>query len=106
MENTGAHFPEADKPLIYIAGMDEETRNKAFSIAAGLRQNGIIAEIDHMSRSVKAQLKYADKLGAKYVAVIGGDELANGSVNLKNMSDGTQCAVKFGDIYTYLTKGE
>lgn len=106
MENTGAHFPEADKPLIYIAGMDEETRNKAFSVAAELRQNGIIAEIDHMSRSVKAQLKYADKLGAKYVAVIGGDELANGSVNLKNMSDGTQCAVKFGDIYTYLTKGE
>ena len=106
MENTGAHFPEADKPLIYIAGMDEETRSKAFSVAAELRQKGIIAEIDHMSRSVKAQLKYADKLGAKYVAVIGGDELANGGVNLKNMSDGTQCAVKFGDIYTYLTKGE
>ena len=104
MENTGAHFPEADKPLIYIAGMDDVTREKAFAIAANLRSKGVIAEIDHMSRSLKAQFKYADKLGAKYVAVIGGDELAQGAVNLKNMSEGTQETVKFQDIYTYLTK--
>ncbi len=104
MENTGAQFPEANKPLIYIAGMDGETREKAFSLAAELRQKGIIAEIDHMSRSLKAQFKYADKLGAKFVAVIGSDELAAGEVNIKNMSDGSQAAVKFGDIYTYLTK--
>ena len=104
MENTGAQFPEADKPLIYIAGMDGETREKAFSLAAELRSKGIIAEIDHMSRSLKAQFKYADKLGAKFVAVIGSDELAAGEVNIKNMSDGSQAAVKFGDIYTYLTK--
>ena len=106
MENTGAQFPEADKPLIYIAGMDNDTRDKAFAVAAQLRQKGIIAEIDHMSRSVKAQFKYADKLGAKYVAVIGSDELATGAVNIKNMSDGTQDKVKFEDIYTYLKKGE
>ncbi|MDE7453913.1 MAG: histidine--tRNA ligase [Clostridia bacterium] len=104
MENTGAFIPEAEKPLIYLAGMDDITREKAFSIAAELRLKGVIAEIDHMSRSVKAQFKYADKLGAKFVAVIGGDELAAGAVNLKNMSDGTQETVYFNDIYTYLTK--
>lgn len=104
MENTGAKFPEEQKPRIYIAVMDVETRAKAFEIATALRLKGISAEIDHLNRSVKAQFKYADKLGAQYVAVIGGNELANGEVNIKNMTDGTQTAVKFNEIETYLNK--
>lgn len=102
MENTGAPFPEEEKPLIYVAGFDDESRAAAFSIAIKLRQKGISAEIDHLGRSVKAQFKYADKLGVKYVAAIGGNELASGTVNVKNMTDGTQRAVKLDDIYTYL----
>lgn len=47
-------------------------------------------EIDHMGRSVKSQLKYADKIGATYVLVLGGDELAKGEAKLKRMSDGTE----------------
>lgn len=104
MENTGVSFPEDKKPLIYVAGMDEQTRAKAFEIVAQLRAKGINAEADLMERSVKAQLKYADKLGAQYVAVIGGNELLSGEANIKNMADGTQTAVKFNDIYTYLIK--
>ena len=104
MENTGASFGEEQKPRIYIAGMDTDSRAAAFKIATELRLKGIRTEIDHMNRSVKAQFKYADKLGAEYVAVIGGNELANGEVNLKNMNDGTQVSVKFEDIYSYLTK--
>ena len=84
--------------------MDEKTREKAFSLAQDLRKNGISAEIDHMNRSLKAQFKYADKLGAEYVAVIGENELVSGELNLKKMSDGTQNKVKFCDLYTYLTK--
>lgn len=106
MENTGVSFGEMQKPRIYIAGMDEKTRAAAFKVAADLRLKGIKAEIDHINRSVKAQFKYADKLGAQYVAVIGENELATGEVNLKNMKDGTQVSVKINDIYTYLTKGE
>lgn len=104
MENTAAAFPEEDKPRIYIAGMDAESRAAAFKIATELRLKGIRTEIDHMNRSVKAQFKYADKLGAQYVAVIGGNELLTREVNVKNMKDGTQTAVKFSDLYTYLTK--
>ena len=104
MENTSSSFPEEAKPAIYIAGMDGVTRAKAFSIANSLRVKGICAEIDHMERSVKAQLKYADKIGAKFVAVIGDSELAEGSVNLKKMSDGTQTKVAFADIYDFLAK--
>ncbi len=104
MESTGAEYPEEPKPAIYIAGMDEESRAAAFKITMELRGRGISAETDHMNRSVKAQLKYADKLGAKFVAVIGESELASGEVNLKNMSLGTSERVKTGEIYKYLTK--
>ena len=104
MENTAAPFPDEHKPTVYIAGMDEVTRAKAFELAFALREKGISAEIDHMERSVKAQLKYADKLGAKYVAVIGESEMQSGEVNLKNMTDGVTETVKMQDICTYLTK--
>ncbi len=102
MENTGAKFPEEQKPRIYIAGMDKETRAEAFKIAVGLRLKGISAEIDHMNRSVKAQFKYADKLGAEYVAVIGENELKSGVINIKNMKNGEQQAVKTDELYAYL----
>lgn len=106
MENTGVNFPEESKPLIYVAGMDEKTRAFAFGLVTNLRKNGISAEMDHMERSVKAQLKYADKIGAKYVAVIGENELLSGETNVKRMSDGVQNTVKFGDMYTYLKEAE
>ncbi len=102
MENTEVPFPEENKPIIYFAGMDEETRAKAFALAQELRVNGISAEVDHMGRSLKAQFKYADKLGAVYVAVIGSEELANGACNVKKMVDGSQRIVKFSDLINYL----
>ena len=105
MENTGAEFPAAPVPDIYIAGMDGASRAKAFAHAAGLREEGVAAECDLMGRSVKAQLKYADKTGARYVAVIGESELAEGAVNLKKMSDGSATKLAFGEICNFI-KGE
>lgn len=102
MENTGVDIPIGNPPEIYIAGMDAQTRLKAFGIVNNLRANGICAECDHMQRSVKAQFKYADKVGAKFVAVIGGDELEKGKVNVKRMSDGTTEEVAFEDILRYI----
>lgn len=104
MEAEGVKFPKPEKPRVYIAGMDEKTREAAFKIVNELRKSGISAECDLMERSVKAQFKYADKSGAEYVAVIGENELASGEVNLKKMSDGTQEAVKSDNIITYLSK--
>ena len=102
MENTGADIPEEQKPRIYLAGMDDRSRKKAVELAAALRENGINAEVDLMSRSVKAQFKYADKIGAKFVAAIGETELQSGEVNLKNMSNGQTVAVKFNELCAYL----
>lgn len=104
MENTGVSFPEEQKPLIYIAGMDETSRSLAFKTAMELRKKGVCAEVDHMGRSVKAQFKYADKISAKFVAVIGENEVNTLSVNLKKMSDGTSEEVKLNNLYAYLTK--
>ena len=106
MDNTGARFPAAPVPDIYVAGMDEASRARALSLVAVLRRQDISAECDLMERSVKAQLKYADKLGARYVAVIGESELAEGAVNLKKMSDGSSVKLPFGEICNYLKKGE
>lgn len=102
MENTGVPFPEEDKPLIYLAGMDDSSRALCFKTALYLRGKGVCAEVDHMQRSVKAQLKYADKIGAKHVAVIGETEMQSGEVALKRMSDGLTQTVKIEEIYSYL----
>ena len=104
MEQTGVLIPEEEKPTVYMLGMDGECRRKAFELASILRKNGVIVEIDHMDRSVKAQFKYADKIGAKYVAVIGGNELAEGKANVKNMADGTSEMMLFSDMVAFFIK--
>ncbi len=101
MEQTGVEIPNEEKPTVYIAGMDGECRRKAFQIATALRKAGVLTEIDHMDRSIKAQFKYADKIGAKYVAVIGGNELAEGIMNVKNMADGSSEAIAFENVVVY-----
>ncbi|MBR2330481.1 MAG: histidine--tRNA ligase [Clostridia bacterium] len=101
MQQTGIPFPERETPTVYLAGMDEDCRKKAFSLASVLRSANVKAEIDHMERSIKAQFKYADKIGAKYVVVIGGNELAEGVVNVKNMQTGETERVAFDDLKAY-----
>ena len=97
MESLGLSFNEKYTD-IYFATMSEDAYMKAFSLADKLRRKGISCEIDHMSKSLKGQFKYADKIKAKYVAVIGEDELAKNGVNLKTMSDGTSHFVEFDKI--------
>ena len=101
MEQTGVEIPAPAVPTVYIAGMDNDCRRKAFELATALRKADIYVEIDHMERSVKAQFKYADKLGAKYVAVIGGNELAEGKANVKSMATGESESVAFADMVAY-----
>ena len=104
MEGTGAVIPEPNHPTVYLAGMDAQCREKAFELCAQLRKAGVYAETDHMERSVKAQFKYADKLGAKYVAVIGGNELEKGEMNVKCMATGESESVLFDNAVAYFAK--
>ncbi|MDE7086972.1 MAG: histidine--tRNA ligase [Clostridia bacterium] len=99
----GISEPNAPVPDIYIGGMDADSRLTAFNIVNNLRKQNIVAECDLMGRSVKSQLKYADKIGAYFTAVIGDSELKSGTLNIKRMRDGNVAPVKFEHIYSFIT---
>ena len=91
LENIGAAFPEPEKPLIYIASLpDDKARETAAALVRNLRESGIYAETDNMERSLKSQMKYADKIGAEFVYVIGGNEVSERKAVLKNMRTSEQ----------------
>lgn len=101
LENIGVKIPRDDTVRLYIAPMGEEAEEKAFVLTDKLRKAGVITETDHMGRGIKAQFKYADKIGAEYVGVIGSDELSRGEIKLKKMSDGTEISVAFDNLAEY-----
>jgi histidyl-tRNA synthetase len=87
-------IPEIDSSAdIYIAPLGDAAAKKAFVLAEGLRGKGIAAETDICSRSLKAQMKYADKTGAKFVLVLGDNEIAEGSAVLQNMRTGEKIKI-------------
>ena len=98
MEKSGAVAGEQEKPLLYVASMGDAAMQKAFSIVTRFRAEGKWAESDIVGRSLKAQMKYADKLGARYTLILGDNELETGKAQLKNMESGEQTEV---DINTF-----
>ena len=78
---------------IYIAPLGENASSFAFSLAQKLRNMGISAETDICGRSLKAQMKYADKTGAKFVLVIGDNEIAENEAELRNMRNGERAKI-------------
>ena len=102
MENIGVEIPNNSKVKLYIAPMGELESQKAFTLAMDLRRNGVVTEFDHMNRGIKAQFKYADKIGAEYVAVIGSNELTQGEVKVKQMATGVETLVKFESLSDFL----
>lgn len=88
----------------YLAGMDVPSRRRAYLLAQELRAAGISCETDLMDRSVKAQFKYADKTGARFVAVLGERELAEGAAEVKDMKNSSSERVKFEELVNYLQR--
>ena len=85
MENQGAEFADEESCDIYIGSMGENAAVKAMQICRELREDGVRAECDVVGRSVRAQMKYADKIKAKFSVMIGDSELESGKVELKDM---------------------
>ena len=82
-----------EKPLRYelmLLGMGDEGKKLAFVLCQKLRALGICADTDHVGRSVKAQMKYADKVGAANVLVLGDNEISENKALIKNMKTGAQ----------------
>ncbi len=101
-ENTA--LPDEAALDCYLAGMDVPCRAKAFLLARQLREAGLSCETDLMARSLKAQFKYADKRGARFVAVIGSSELEEGAAEVKDMKNSSSERVKFGELAQYIAK--
>ncbi len=78
---------------LYVGILGKEAKAAGFGLVQKLRRAGVIVETDYMDRSVKAQMKYANKIGAKNTVIIGADELANNKANIKNMETGEQTEV-------------
>lgn len=90
LENSGIELEKPETPDVYIASMGEKEGDFAAVLAQDIRMAGAVALSDVCERSFKAQMKYASKLMAKYVAIVGSDELASGNIPLKNMETGEQ----------------
>ena len=78
--------------------MGEEATALAFKCVTALRKNNVSAEFDHLGKSVKAQMKYADKIGAKFSVVLGEDEISQMKAKCKNMETGESFDIDINEL--------
>ena len=71
---------------VYVANLGAEMKVPAFTLTQALRGANVKADCDMTGRSLKAQFKFADRIGARFVAIVGGDEYARGTVKIRNMA--------------------
>ncbi|MBE6728985.1 MAG: histidine--tRNA ligase [Ruminococcaceae bacterium] len=104
LENTGKDL--GSKPVcdIYIAPMGENALKKASSLCSTLRKEGFSAQTDICGRGLKAQMRYANKIGASYSVVLGDNELETEIIRLKNMENGEEKEININSLAEALRK--
>lgn len=105
MENAGVYMGQPAICDLYIASMGEQASKKAQVLAQMLRRDGIYVESDVQGRGFNAQMKYANKIGAKFCVVLGDEEIATGTYKLKNMQSGEQTQVDDSTILQQIQRG-
>lgn len=98
LEAFGACPDDESEPCIYVANAGDDQRGEVFAITLELRQAGLRAEANYQGRSLKSQFKQADKLSAALVAVVGGDEVAQGVVRVRDMAAHTETLVPRAEL--------
>ena len=104
LEAEGVDVAASDELLVYVANVTDEQREAAFAMTMELRGRGVAALSDLQSRSLKSQFKQADKVGARYVLVIGEEEQQRGGVTIRDMETKEERFVTLGSIFKMLTK--
>jgi len=79
--------------------MGDSAKTKAFELLKRVRECGLTAETDVVGRGLRAQMKYADKIGARYSVVIGDNEIAENKARVKNMESGEQTELPLDDSF-------
>ena len=98
MKLNGVEITDESRPALYLAPLGESAVEKAASIVSSLRKEGIRAESDLVGRSLKAQMKYADKKNARFTLMLGDSEIESGKAQLKNMDSGEQTEIVLDDL--------
>ncbi len=101
LEDEGVEFPEEPRVDLYIGTIGDKVKPGAYKIVDQLRKAGIIVETDYMDKSVRAQMKYANKINAKYTLLIGENELKERQVTIKQMDTGEEKDVELDNIVEY-----
>lgn len=99
LEAEGIEIPTTQSIDVYVVGIGQETNIATLKLVQSARQAGFIADRDYINRKPKAQFKTANKLHAKLVLTLGGNELENGVVNVKNMETGHEEQVSLEVVY-------
>jgi len=104
LEVENFRFPRLSSGLTFVAWTSETTKEKSVEITRMLRQEGISSQMDYDERSLKSQLKLANRIGADYAVIVGDEELADGEVLLRDMNTGAQDAVLLSTLKEVLKK--
>lgn len=99
MDKQGIEIPKPSTCDLYVAVMGESASLKSFEIIKAVRSCGLIAETDIVGRGLRAQMKYADKIGAKFSMVLGENEIEQGKAVIKNMSSGEQTEIVLDNTF-------
>jgi histidyl-tRNA synthetase len=104
MEAEGVPLGEIRSPRCFVVALGDEARRVAGELLEELRAAGVSAATSYEERPLKAQLKMADRAAAGFLAILGEKELAEGTVTIKRLVDGTQKAVPATDVVRWLTR--
>ncbi len=102
--NEGCNKEEEASLDIYLVRMEPAKKTAVFKISNTLRKNGLKTEMDYLSRSVKAQMREANRMNARFVLFVGGEEFEKGSVVLKDMETGEQQELPAKDLTPVISK--
>lgn len=99
MDKQGIEIPEPSSCDLYVATMGDKAKEKAFSLIKSVRDCGLIAETDVVGRGLRPQMKYADKIGAKFSLVLGDNEIEQNSAEVKNMTTGEKTTLALDETF-------
>jgi histidyl-tRNA synthetase len=106
LEAEGVSLDTEEDLDCYVVALGEEAKHKSVSILNQLRKAGIKSDKDYLDKKMKAQFKAADRLNAKYVAILGDEELGKGIINVKNMDTGEQAECPIEKLSSFIKQGK
>ena len=103
MQAAEAPVPSPPRAQVYVARVDACVAGEVFGVTSALREAGVAAEMDHQGRSLKAQFKQADRLGARFVVVLGPDEVERSEATVRDMTTKQEERVGLSGLAAHMT---